>query len=106
MENLVSIRIDGHTDVLPPDPKRLGARRWRTNRELSQFRANAIVPIVQGILESSFPDSIYAEINKRILPTGYGPNKPLATVIKKKDRWYVNIDMTVDDSRSKDKVIK
>ena len=40
LENLVSIRIDGHTDILPPDPKRLGTRRWETNRELSQFRAN------------------------------------------------------------------
>ena len=106
MENLVSIRIDGHTDILPPDPKRLGTRRWITNRQLSQFRANEFVPIVQGILEDSFPDSVYRYINRIILPTGYGPSKPMATVINEKDGWYVVIDKTVDDPNSKDKVIK
>ena len=103
---MVGVRIDGHTDIVPPNPEKKNIRRWRTNRELSQFRANELIPIIQDIFKESYPDSIYKKLTGKIYTTGYGPSKPLANSIKENNNWFVVIDKTIDDPMNKDGLIK
>ena len=53
-DNLINLRIIGHTDAEPPKkPKKRKDRRWRTNRELSQLRANQFAAIIENVVKDS-----------------------------------------------------
>lgn len=87
--NLINIRIDGHTDSVPPDSTKMERRRWKTNRELSQFRANEIAALVEYILKSKLPDSLFRGLKNKILPSGFGSSKPQAIPKLEGNSWYV-----------------
>jgi len=88
-DNLINLRIIGHTDAEPPKkPKKRKDRRWRTNRELSQFRANQVAAIIENVVKDSLPNQ-YENIKNKILSGGYGSSDPHAEVLTHNNGWSI-----------------
>ena len=102
-DNLINLRIIGHTDAEPPKKPKIKNRRWKTNRELSQFRANQVAEIIENVVKDSLPNDQYVEIKNKILSGGYGSSHPHAEIIPHNNGWSI---ANVADKDSIDKAIK
>ena len=87
-DNLINIRVVGHTDADTPKIK-MKERRWKTNRELSQFRANQIADIIENVAKDSLSTNEFEALNKKIISAGFGERYPQADTITHKDGWLV-----------------
>ena len=68
--NIKMIRIEGHTDNHSPTDSN---RVWKTNRELSLFRANTICTLFEEMAKESIDDeNKVQEFKSKLFPGGYG----------------------------------
>ena len=116
--SLVSLRIDGHTDIVPPaaqsDPKedkkflgivkikknKRNVRRWEDNTELSFFRAKEVSSIFNRIIDNSlFSLEEKQKLKKMIVVSGLGPNQPQFKLESYLGKYYAaDIDSVNRDS--------
>jgi len=88
-DNLINIRVMGHTDADFPDSSNMKNYRWKTNLELSQFRANEIAKIIEKVTRDSLSIDEFEKLNKKIVASGYGKKQPQADTIKTDVGWWV-----------------
>ncbi len=88
-DNLIQIRVVGHTDAQVPDSSKMKNYRWKTNLELSQFRANEIAKIIEKVTRDSLSIDEFEKLNKKIVASGYGKKQPQADTIKTDVGWWV-----------------